>query len=392
MKTARTVATGRPLWAELDLDALAHNFRQIRRRVGPGTQVLAVVKANAYGHGAPEIARALVAEGASHLGVACVDEGVQLRRGGIATPIVLLGYLPPWEAAAAVLHRLTPTVTTAETAHALGAACAAQGTAIDVHLKVDTGMGRFGVSPAEVPAFAALIAALPALRLRGAYTHFAVADEADKAFTRRQFAAFMDATKELPKLLLRHVANSATIADLPEMTLDMVRPGIALYGCYPSEQVGRELDLRPVLALKSVVARVHTLAAGETVSYGRTWTARRDSRIALIPCGYADGLPRSISNQGHVLVRGQRAPIAGRVCMDQHMVDVTDIPDAAAGDEAVILGRQGGEAITAEEIAGLAGTINYEVLCAVAARVPRHYLRGGRMTARTSLLDPLGSE
>jgi alanine racemase len=172
----------------------------------------------------------------------------------------------------------------------------------------------------------------------------------------------------------------------------MVRPGIALYGCYPSEHVGRDLDLRPVLALKSVVARVHTLAAGETVSYGRTWTAPRASRIALIPCGYADGLPRIVSNRGSVLVRGGRAPIVGRVCMDQHMVDVTDIPGAAAGDEAVILGRQGDAAITAEEIAGLAGTINYEVLCAVAARVPRHYLRGGRVATRTSLLDPLGSE
>ena len=353
---------------------------------------MAVVKANAYGHGAPAVARAAVAAGATHLGVACVDEGAQLRSAGVAAPIVLLGFIPPWEAVDAVRHRLTPTVTTTETALALDTACRNLGAALDVHLKIDTGMARFGVSPAEAPDLARFIETLPTLSLRGLYTHFAVADEADKAFTRRQFAVFMETAARLPGPLLRHVANSATIADLPEMALDMVRPGIALYGCYPSPHVGRDLDLRPVLSLKSHVARVHTLAAGETVSYGRTWTAPRPSRIALIPCGYADGLPRITSNRGAVLIRGCRAPVAGRVCMDQHMVDVTDIPGAALGDEAVIIGRQGEAAITAEAIADLAGTINYEVLCALAARVPRHYLQGGRIVSRSSLLEPVGGE
>ncbi|MEK7215094.1 MAG: alanine racemase [Chloroflexota bacterium] len=384
--------TGRPLWAEVDLDALTHNIRQIQRRIGPDRQILAVVKANAYGHGAPAVAGAAVAAGATHLGVACVDEGVQLRAAGIGAPIVLLGFLPAWEAAVAVVHRLTPTVTTPETAHALDAACRTHRTTVDIHLKIDTGMGRFGVNPDEAPAFAQFLQTLPTLNLRGVYTHFAVADETDKTFTRRQFALFMETAGRLPPGLLRHVANSAAIADLPEMGLDMVRPGIALYGCYPSPYVGRDLDLRPVLSLKSYVARVHTLAAGETVSYGRTWTAPRASRIALIPCGYADGLPRITSNRGAVLIRGRRAPVVGRVCMDQHMVDVTDIPEVALGDEAVIIGRQGDAVITAEEIAALAGTINYEVLCAVAARVPRHYLQGGRAVSRSSLLDPLGGE
>lgn len=383
---------GRPLWAEVDLDALTHNIRQIQRRIGPDRQIMAVVKANAYGHGAPAVARAAVAAGATHLGVACVDEGVQLRSAGVMAPIVLLGFLPPWEAVSAVAHRLTPTVTTTETAQALDAACQTLGTTVDVHLKLDTGMARLGVGPDEAPAFVRYLQTLPTLTLRGVYTHFAVADEADKAFTRRQFAVFMEIANRLSSGLLRHVANSAAIADLPEMALDMVRPGIALYGCYPSAHVGRELGLRPVLSLRSYVARVHPLAAGETVSYGRTWTATRASRIALIPCGYADGLPRITSNRGAVLIRGRRAPVAGRICMDQHMVDVTDIPEAALGDEAVIIGRQDESVITVEEIATLAGTINYEVLCAIAARVPRHYLQGGHTASRSSLLDPFGAE
>ena len=382
---------GRPLWAEIDLEALDHNIRQIQRRVG-SAQIMAVVKANAYGHGAVGVARGALAAGATHLGVACVDEGVQLRRAGIDAPVVLLGYLAPWEAARAVRHELTPSVTTEETSQALAKACAQNGVELDVHLKIDTGMGRFGLSPEEAPGFARFLQTLPGLNITGVYTHYATADEADKSFTQRQFRTFMAVVDQLPGPLLRHVANSAAVADLPEMALDMVRPGIALYGCYPSQHVGRELDLQPVLALKSYVDRVHTLAVGETVSYGRTWTAKRDSRVALIPCGYADGLPRLASNKGAVLVRGQRAPIVGRICMDQHVVDVTDIPGVSVHDEAVIIGRQGEERISVEEVAAHADTISYEVLCGISARVPREFRRHGQVVEKTTLLYPAGVE
>lgn len=377
---------GRPLWAEVDLDAIAHNLSQVRARVGP-SRVLAVVKANAYGHGAVPVAGACLEARASYLGVFCVDEGVQLRRAGITAPVLIMGYCPPWEAGEIVRHRLTASLSSRETAQALAGVARAAGTQAVVHLKVDTGMARHGVLPSEVGPMAEFLASLPDLRLEGAFTHFATADEGDKSFTRGQFAAFQQAAESLPAGVFRHVANSAACADLPGMALDMVRPGICLYGCQPSGNLLRPMDLRPALALKSCVARLHLLPEGETVSYGRTWGAKRATRVALIPCGYADGLPRLVSNAGAVLVRGKRAPIIGRVCMDSCMVDVTDIPGVAVHDEAVFIGRQGEEAVTAEEIADLAGTISYEVLCGITARVPRVYLRGGEVFERTTLVS-----
>lgn len=390
-RTTRTTTTdqpvGRPLWAEIDLDAVAHNVAQVRSRVGPSS-VLAVVKANAYGHGAPALARACLDAGATYLGVFCVDEGVQLRRAGVMAPVLVMGYCPPWEAPEMVRHSLTASLSNAETAAALAGAARDAGVRAPAHLKIDTGMARHGILPSEVPQFVQLIEGMPDLNLEGAFTHFATADEADKTFTQHQFQAFQQAAKHLPERVIRHVANSATCADMPdEMGLDMVRPGICLYGRQPSGNLLRPMDLHAALALKSHVARLHELSEGETVSYGRTWTAPRKTRVALIPCGYADGLPRLMSNQGSALVRGQRAPIIGRVCMDSHMVDVTDIPDVALHDEAVIIGRQGEAEITAEEIAALAGTINYEILCGITARVPRAYLRGGEVVERTTLVS-----
>lgn len=380
---------GRPLWTEIDLDAVAHNLAAIRRRIGPQSQIMAVVKANAYGHGLVPVAKAALESGASCLGVACVDEGVALRQGGITAPIVVMGYLPPWEAPQVVQHYLTPTITTPESAQALAALCAQEGVRLPVHLKVDTGMGRLGVTPGEVPGLVKLLSELPPLTLEGIYTHFAVADEADKAYTLQQFRIFNEVVSQIVRQdrpLRRHVANSAAIADLPELALEMVRPGIALYGCYPSRAVGRSLDLRPALAMKSWIVRLHDLAPGEAVSYGRTWTARKPARIALIPCGYADGLPRLLSNKGSVLIRGQRAPIRGRICMDQFMVEVTHLPEVASHDEVVIIGRQGEEEIPVEEVAAQAQTISYEVLCAISARVPRFYFRSGQVVGHTTLL------
>ncbi len=377
---------GRPLWAEIDLSAVEHNLAQVRSRVGGG-RILAVVKANAYGHGAVSVARACTEAGVSYLGVFCVDEGIQLRRAGVATPILVMGYCPPWEAAEIVRNGLTASLSSRETAEALAREARRAGARAAVHLKVDTGMARHGLAPSDVAAFAEYLSPMPDLVLEGAFTHFATADEADKAFMKRQYEGYHEAAAALPARVIRHVANSATCADLPELALDMVRPGICLYGHQPSRHLHRPMDLRPALTLKSFVARLHVLPKGETVSYGRTWTARRPTKVALIPCGYADGLPRLLSNAGSVLVRGKRAPIIGRVCMDSHMADVTDIPEVAVHDEVVIIGRQGAEVVSAEEIAQLAGTIGYEVLCGVTARVPRVYLRGGEVVERTTLVS-----
>ncbi|MSQ09733.1 MAG: alanine racemase [Dehalococcoidia bacterium] len=380
-----TTSPGRPLWAEIDLDAIAHNVRLIVQRMAPAS-VMAVVKANAYGHGAVPVARAVLEAGAIQLAVACVDEGVQLRRAGIMAPIAVVAYAAPGEAEAIVANRLTPAVIDEATGRAFAAAAKRAGVRLQVHLEVDTGMARFGVRPEDVPGLVALIRSLPELELVGMYTHYATADTADKTFTRQQYQALVATTAAVGGPLTRHVANSATVLDTPDMKLDMARPGMAIYGYQPSGEVTHSLELHPSMQLKATVGRVHTLPAGETVSYGRTWTAPRDSRIALIPCGYADGIPRLASNRGAVLVRGQRAPIRGRVCMDQFMVDVTDIPGATAGDEAVIVGTQGSQAITWEEVGAQASTINYEIVCALAARVPRVYLRGGQVVETTTLL------
>ncbi|MDP2661846.1 MAG: alanine racemase [Dehalococcoidia bacterium] len=371
---------GRPTWAEIDLGALKQNARVLKGLIGNECQLLAVVKANAYGHGAPAVARSALEGGASRLGVACPDEGVELRLAGIEAPILILGYTAPMEAEKAVRHGLTPTVNSLQHAEAVAGASRRLGKVTPVHLKVDTGLNRFGLDRAGVLALARAIEHLPSLRLEGAYTHFASADEADKSFTWRQFEEFMAVVQEMD-ISIRHVANSAAILDLPEMRLDMVRAGIALYGLYPSPDVSRATPLSPVLSLKSRVARVREVAECETVSYGRTWMAPSRCAIALAPCGYADGLPRLLSNRGAMLVRSRRAPIVGRICMDLAMIDVTGIDGVSEGDELVVIGGQGQESISVEEIAGQAGTISYEILCGVSRRVPRIYREGDEVVA-----------
>lgn len=378
---------GRPLWAEIDLDAIAHNACELKKRAGDAAGLLAVVKANAYGHGAVPVARAMAEAGARQLGVACVDEGIQLRQAGISLPILVMGYAAPWEAERIVAHGLTPTLNTRQLALAVAGFSAQRGLTTPVHLKVDTGMNRFGLLPPEVAPFAEFVRTLPGLRVEGIYTHFAVADEADKTFTRQQFKTFLDTAAQLPWIPCRHVANSATILDTPEMCLEMVRPGISLYGAYPSNQVQRSIKLRTALSLKSRVARLHDLAPGESVSYGRTWSADKPSRVALIPCGYADGMRRCLSNRGSVIIRGRRAPIRGRICMDQFVVDVSHIPGVHPDDEVVLIGRQGEEEITAEELAALAETISYEIFCGISPRVPRVYIKNGAIAAVETLVE-----
>jgi alanine racemase len=377
---------GRPVWAEVDLDALALNIRLLKARAN-GAALMAVVKANAYGHGAVAVARAVLSAGADRLGVICVDEGEQLRRAGITAPILVMGHTPATDAARLVDLGLTGTVASRETAEALAGAAAQRGVRRAIHLKVDTGLNRYGLTPSEALALGGWLRDAPSLEAEGVFSHFASADEADKGYTLDQYARFRQVSEGLAWVPLRHVSNTATLLDMPDLSLEMVRPGLGIYGLYPSGDVRRDLGLVPVLSLKSRVVRLTPLASGDSVSYGRTWRAVRPSLVGLVMCGYADGLPRSLSNRGSVLVRGQRAPIVGRICMDMCMVDVTDVADVAAGDEVVLIGRQGEEKITADEVAGLAGTISYEVLCAISARVPRLYLRAGEIVSRQTLVQ-----
>ncbi|MDH7484871.1 MAG: alanine racemase [Anaerolineae bacterium] len=379
-------------WAEIDLDAVAHNARQLKRRAGEQAELIAVVKANAYGHGAVAVARAALQAAASRLAVVRTLEGVQLRRAGIEAPILLMGYTLPAEAETIVRWRLTPTVNTWAQAQALSAAATAAGVSLPVHIKADTGMGRFGLLPEEVADFAQALVQLPGLHLEGFYTHFATADAADKTYTRRQFAIYCQLLTRLQdvgiSIPLRHVANSAATLDLPEMSLDAVRCGIALYGLRPSAEVEPPVPLRPAMSLKSRVARLRTLPAGSSISYGRTYITTRPTEVALVPVGYGDGYHRLLSNRGAVLIGGQRAPIVGRVCMDQFVVDVSGTAGVQQDDEVVLFGRQGEAEITAEEVAGWAETINYEVTTSILPRVTRVYLRNGDVVGMDPLLEP----
>jgi len=377
---------GRPVWAEVDLDALALNIRLLKARAN-GAALMAVVKANAYGHGAVAVARAVLSAGANRLGVICVDEGEQLRRAGITAPILVMGHTPATDAARLVDLRLTAAVASRETAEALAGAAARRGARVAVHLKVDTGLNRYGLTPSEALALAGWLRDTPILEVEGVFSHFASADEVDKGYTLDQYARFRQVSEGLAWVPMRHVSNTATLIDMPDLSLEMVRPGLGIYGLYPSGEVRRDLGLMPVLSLKSRIVRLTPLASGDSVSYGRTWRAARPSLVGLVMCGYADGLPRSLSNRGGVLVRGQRAPIVGRICMDMCMVDVTDIADVARGDEVVLIGCQGEESITADDVAGLAGTISYEILCAISARVPRLYLRAGEIVSWQTLVQ-----
>ncbi len=353
---------------------------------------MAVVKANAYGHGAVAVARAALAAGADRLGVICVDEGEQLRRAGITAPILVMGHAPLEEAQRLVDLSLTPSVVSDQTALALARMASERGIEMPVHLKVDTGLNRYGLPRSEAADLGRWLRNLAGIQVEGLFTHFASADEGDKSYTIEQYRLFLSVAEQLNWVPIRHVSNTATLLDIPDMSLEMVRPGLGIYGCYPSTHVKRNLPLRPVLSLKGRLVRVTPIAPGESVGYGRTWRASRPSLIGLVMCGYADGLPRALSNRGSVLVRGRRAPIVGRVCMDMCMVDVSDIPDVAVDDEVVIIGRQGEQEISADELAELCDTTSYEILCGISARVPRLYLRQGRVVSKQTLVMELQEE
>jgi alanine racemase len=376
--------TGRPVWAEIDLDALAHNVRTFIELAAPA-KLYAIVKANAYGHGAPAIGRAALEAGAAGLGVVCVDEGEELRRAGIDAPVLILGHAQTAEAERIVELLLTPTVTSMQMALALSRFAGDRGLTQPVHVELESGLNRNGLPLDELAAFAEAVRDLPALTIEGLYTHFAAAEEGDKTFTNAQYQALMRASERLPWIPMRHCSASASTLNAPHMALDMVRAGLGIYGYHPAPDCGDSVELRPVMSLKSRIARLIELDPGATVGYGRTWTAQRPSTIALIMCGYADGYRRALSNRAHVLVRGRRAPIAGRIAMDMCMADVTDVPGVAPDDEVVIMGRQESEAVDAEELAALADTISWEILAGISARVPRIYVREGVPVAETTL-------
>jgi alanine racemase len=368
----------RPTIAEIDLGAIAKNVALARQFAGPSAAVVAVVKADAYGHGAVPVARTALAAGATWLGVAIPEEAEPLRAAGLACRILVLGPIAPEQAERVVALTLDQCVTDPLQAEGLGRAAAARGRVVSVHLKIDTGMGRVGITPQEARPVAERVAAIAGVRLDGIMTHFAEAEAEDLGYTRAQLTSFTAVIEDLRaaglRPPLRHAANSGALLYVPEARFDLVRPGIMLYGCHPRGPGHRDPWLAPALRLRTRVSQVKDVSRGGSVSYGRTFVASRDTRVATLPVGYADGVNRLLSNRGHVLIRGRRAPIIGRVCMDMLMADATAVPDVSVGDEAVLIGRQGGAEITADEVAGLLGTISYEVLCRIGPRVPRIYI------------------
>ena len=366
----------RPTWLEIDLGAVADNTRHLRAQAAPAA-LMAVIKADAYGHGGLQVARTALHNGAGWLGVACLPEGAALRRAGVDARMLVLGYTPTWQAREALRLDLDVTVFDEDTAAALSKAAVALDRPARVHVKVDTGLHRLGIAPQDALAFLARLRDLPGLEVVGLFTHFAVADDLSaegRAATEAQVAAFDRLLAELEAAGLRpplvHAANSAALLTRPETRYDLARLGISLYGLDPSPEV-RDPALRPALSWKTQVAQVRELAPGEAVGYGRTWRAERESRVATIPVGYADGFRRAPRHWRHVLVRGCEAPLVGRVSMDQAAIDVSEVPGVRQGDEVVLIGRQGEAEIRAEQAAAWLGTIHYELVSAILARVTR---------------------
>lgn len=369
-------------WAEINLDNIAHNVLEIRRITSKKAEIMGVVKADAYGHGVMEVAKTLLDNGVTHLAVSMLDEAIQLRKYGISVPILVLSYTDPVRAEEVIQYGITQTVFSHDLARALSEAACRLNKKVKIHIKIDTGMTRVGF----MPGYSAVknvveISRLPGIIIEGLFSHFASADEKDKSYTYMQFERFMSIWTELSRIgvhiPIKHICNSAAVIMFPEMHMDMVRPGIILYGLYPSEEVDKSrIDLRPAMSLKANVILVKDVEKDTSISYGRIFTTLRESKIATIPIGYADGYTRLLNGKGRVLINGEIAPIVGRICMDQCMVDVTELTsDVKVGDEVVLFGKQGEREIKVEEVASQIGTVNYEVVCIVGKRIPRVYLK-----------------
>jgi alanine racemase len=376
-------------WIEVDLDAVADNVRALQATAQPRQGVTAVVKAQAYGMGAAAVAGAAVSAGARGVAVSRVSEARRLRQAGFCEPILLLGGLDREDLAEVVAARLTPTLSDWTSAEGLAAAAHAAGETCSVQVKVDTGMTRYGAPPEEAMAIGRGLRNLPSLELEGFYTHFAAADDPDPFFAHQQLARFLAICQQLESeglsLGIKHAANSAGALRVPGAGLDTIRTGIALAGAYATGWVPRVGSLRNAVSLKARVVRFHTPAVGSSIGYGRTYKVYRPMRVALVACGYADGLPRACSNRGRVLIRGQRAPLVGTVSMDMAMADVSHLPEVEVGDEVVILGRQGQDEIDLDEFSESAGIIPHELLVRLGSRAPRIYLRDGEPAWRATL-------
>lgn len=366
-------------WVEIDLDRLSENMRRVRGHLGERCRAMAVVKADGYGHGALAVSEEARKAGFDYLGVATLEEGLQLREVGI--PVLVLGRIPPGSSAGAVSHQVRLTITSREDALRLGKVARDLGQAATVHVKLDTGMGRLGLTPSSESLSQVLeIARIPGLRLEGIFTHFACADEPQRQETGHQLEAFRDFTSRVEEEtgpLLKHAANTAGFLGFSESWLDMVRIGLGLYGLYPSPQVPRTVPLEPVMAWKARVAMVKRVPAGTPISYGHTWRTREESNIATIAVGYADGYSRSMGGQAQVLVRGKRYPVVGRVCMDQSMVVLPTDIEIHPDQEVVLMGTSAGDQLPAEELADWQGTINYEIVTGMGRRVDRIFVRAG---------------
>ncbi len=366
----------RPTWAEVDLSAIRDNIRAIRARVGPRVKIIPAVKADAYGHGAVPVSRACLEAGVDGLGVACIEEAIELRRAGVTAPILILGCSEPDASEAIVQQAVAQTCCTLNCATALSQAATRLGKTVSVHIKVDTGMGRIGVQPEEAVAFTRKLMDLPGISVEGVFTHFPTSDEPDRTFTLGQISTFGKVVRGMRRLglsrLIAHASNSGGILAYPEADLDAVRPGIMIYGHYPSAEVVKSIPIREALTLKSRIVFLKASQPGTSISYGRTHVLKRPSLVATLPIGYGDGYSRHLSNRGEAAVRGVRVPVIGRVCMDQIMLDVTDVPGVEVGDEVVLYGG-GYDYLSVTNIARKLGTISYEVLCNIGRRVPRVY-------------------
>ena len=385
--------TRRAVWAQIDLDAAAHNMRQIRKHVGPDVKIAAVVKANAYGHGSVELAKTFAENGADCFAVSSLDEAVELRRyAHIDNEIFILGHTDARRTEELLTYDIEPAGFNLKNAEFFSQEARRLGKTLRVHIAVDTGMSRVGFQVNEFSVSEIkTIAALPNIEIRGMFTHFAVSDMKDKTFTREQYGHFRWMCKRMEEegihIALRHCCNSAAVLELPEYYCDMVRPGIIMYGCEPSPEIDiKPYDLRPVMSLRCCIAHVKLIDAGATVSYGRHYKTPSRRKIATLPVGYADGYSRILSGKVDVLYHGHRVPQVGAICMDQCMIDVSGEANVHAGDEVVLFGRQGDSFIPIEEIAAVCATINYDIMCNISRRVPRVYMKNGKVVGREEYL------
>lgn len=374
----------RPTWVEINLDNLAHNIREIRKITKKDTLITAVVKANAYGHGSIEAAKVFLENGADRLAVATLSEAIELRKAKIYAPILVLGYIPKSQYSLAIKWNISQTIYNYESAKILSNISQDLGEKSIIHIKIDTGMGRLGFLPKDDSVEDIVkISQLPNLEIEGIFSHFSKADERDKGYTIYQFESFMDMVKKLDNrgvyIPIKHISNSAAIIDLPQYHLDMIRPGIMLYGYYPSEEVDKDrIVLRPAMTLKTKVSNIKKVPKGSYISYGGLYVTEKESKIATIPIGYADGFSRLLTSKAEAFVKGHRVPVVGRICMDQCMLDVSNVEDVDIDDQIVLFGYEEGQP-TVEDIANKLNTNSYEVICMVGRRVPRVYIQDGQI-------------